>query len=81
MDVILGALGALLFVAVFGGGVLTGWKAHERFCRPTAKAPEEEELKRLRAEQEAFRQLTHYNADIAYGVQTSADPFEGSDAP
>lgn len=67
MEFMIGALGAVLVLLLLGAGTLLGWKLRGR-SRQTAPPPEEEELRRLRAEQEAFRQLTHYSADVAYGT-------------
>ena len=53
-------------------GFVAGWTLRRRGGKPPekAEAPEmaEEERKRLRAEQEAFRQLQHYSAETAYGL-------------
>lgn len=68
MSFVLGALGAVAVFGLFALGVLTGWKLHKRFARPTAPPAPDTELRRLAAEQDAFRQMQHYNADIAYGI-------------
>ena len=80
MSIVYGALGALFVLALYAAGVLTGWKAHARFYKSTAQSPAEEELKRLRAEQEAFRQMQHYSAETAYGIGSTQDELEGSES-
>ena len=68
MDMLMGALGALFVMGLLALGFFAGWKAHKRFCRPAAKSATDEELRRMQAEQDAFRQMQNYNADTAYGI-------------
>lgn len=87
MEFLYGALGAVAVIALFSLGVFAGWRLHGRYCRPKAEKPDDEALRRLKEEQEAFHQLTHYSADVAYGLRdaaysqrdAAADPFEGSE--
>lgn len=83
MDILLGALGALLTLGLFAAGIALGWALRGRFGRTKAAPPDEDEMRRLKAEQEAFRQLTHYSAAVAYGVHPASDgdPFEGGSEP
>jgi hypothetical protein len=67
MSFVLGALGAVAVFGLFALGVLAGWKLRGRFVRPVAPAPDKE-LQRMAAEQDAFRQMQQYNADVAYGI-------------
>ena len=69
MAFMFGALGAVAVIGLFALGVFVGWKLHKRFARPApAEPPSDKELKRLAAEQEAFRQVQNYSADVAYGI-------------
>lgn len=73
---ILGAVGALTFLAVFAAGAVLGYGLHKKltnvFPKRTGeeKTPEEieDERKRLKAQQDAFRTLQNYSAETAYGL-------------
>lgn len=79
-----GALGAVLVLLLFGGGVYAGYRlhvkyvAHEAARQPKPEAPEEAERRRLIEDQKAFRTMMGYNADTAFGT-TVADQFLSED--
>lgn len=81
MDMLTGALGALFVIGLLALGALAGWKARGRLYRPTAKPADEDELRRMQAEQEAFLRLQNYSAETAYGIAGSigAEPKGGSE--
>lgn len=76
MDMLYGALGALIVVGLLALGALVGWKARGRFYGTTAEPPAAAEVRRMREEQEAFHSLQNYNADIAYGVSAAEHELE-----
>ena len=73
-----GVFGALGVLALLGIGVVIGWDLRARTYRPKAKKPDAAELQRMREEQDAFLELQHYNADVAYGV--TKDAVRGGEA-
>ena len=73
MELCLGAIGAAAAVALFFAGAALGWRARAALPHVSAKEPGEEELRRLREEQEAFRELQRYSAEVAYGVRERGD--------
>ena len=72
MEFIYGALGALFVLWMTAGGFAVGWFAHKRFCRAKVDPPNAEELRQVRAQQEAFLAMQSYNADVAYGLHKNA---------
>jgi len=80
VSVIYGALGALFVIALFALGVFVGWKACRYFYRSKAESPAESDLRRLQAEQDAFREMQNYNADVAYGIKAAFEELEGSES-
>ena len=66
-----GFLGAILALGVFATGAICGWRLKEKMREKKAVIAEqqvgEEERRRLKAEQDAFRQLINYNTSVAYG--------------
>ena len=80
MSIIYGALGALFVIVLFAVGGLVGWLARAKFYRAKAESPEEAELRRMQEEQDAFRQVQNYNADVAYGIKDALEALEGSEA-
>ena len=69
MSFLIGALGSLTVLAVFALGGALGWHFRGKLpAAPKAEPPTAEEERRLRLEQEAFRQLQNYNAETAYGL-------------
>jgi hypothetical protein len=75
MTFIYGFLGAILALGVFATGVICGWRLNEKMREKKAVIAEqqvgEEERRRLKAEQDAFRQLINYNTSVAYGPDLS----------
>ena len=71
MTFIYGFLGAVLALGVFAAGAICGWRLNEKMREKKAVIAEqqvgEEERRRLKAEQDAFRQLINYNTSVAYG--------------
>lgn len=77
MAFIYGILGFICCLVVFGTGFVLGYriKTPEPVTRTLPEQPSEEELRRkmkereeMEAEQRAFKALTGYSADIAYGL-------------
>lgn len=72
IELLCGMLGAVMLLGVFAFGFYVG----NKFQRPTEKpGPDEGEIERARRERErmeqdqaAFRALTNYSADVAYGL-------------
>jgi hypothetical protein len=75
MTFIYGFLGAVLALGVFATGAICGWRLNEKMREKKAVIAEqqvgEEERRRLKAEQDAFRQLINYNTSVAYGPDPS----------
>ena len=75
MTFIYGFLGAVLALGVFAAGAICGWRLNEKMREKKAVIAEqqvgEEERRRLKAEQDAFRQLINYNTSVAYGPDLS----------
>jgi hypothetical protein len=73
MTFLYGVLGTVAVLILFFGGVFAGWKLKQfderRTAKRFAKELSEEERRRLREEQDAFRQLQNYNTDTAYGYK------------
>lgn len=72
MSFILGFLGALLALAAFVTGWISGGHMAKQRQEKRAATEErkvgEEERRRLKSEQDAFRTLLNYNSDMAYGL-------------
>lgn len=71
MEFIIGALGALLTVALFAAGVLLGWRLKGldvKRLQHKADPVTEQEARRLKEEQEAFSMLQNYTVEDAYGM-------------
>lgn len=80
IEVLYGLIGFILALGIFILGFLAGTK-YQRPADPVEPGEAEKErirkeLDRMEKEQEAFRQLTGYSADIAYGLVDF--PKEGS---
>ena len=70
MAYVIGVLSALAALALFGGGVLTGWKLRKLFTKvEAAPDPGEEARRQAREEQKAFDQLQNYNIEDAYNMK------------
>ena len=74
MEIIIGMLGAFVGVGIFVFGFWLG-KEMNKPKKVDPSEPTEDELNRIQEErrrfledQEAFRNLMNYNADMAYGV-------------
>ena len=75
MTFLYGFLGGLAVIGLLAVGTLIGWKSHKAFTRYTApkvEPVEEAELKRLKEGQVAFRQLSNYSMETAYGMTGDA---------
>lgn len=79
MDMLYGALGALIVVGLLALGAFAGWKARGRFYGFTAEPPAAAEVRRMHEEQEAFRSLQNYSAEIAYGLRATEQELERSE--
>ena len=87
MAFLYGVLGFTLCLLVFGAGFLVGSRLRTpaAVTKPAEKEPDEAELRRiqrereeLEAEQRAFRALTGYSADVAYGLTDFPTGDKGS---
>ena len=69
-EILLGALGALLAVALVAAGAAMGWMVSKMLggTQSKPKEPGEAERRQLMEEQKAFRQLLNYNVETAYGM-------------
>ena len=69
--VMLGAVSAVVILAVFIGGTVFGWTAKARFMRYTRKEIEKEQTKEAdeqkKAEDAAFQSMMSYNIHNVYG--------------
>ena len=80
MELLMGLLGALLGVGLVVCGFLFGKYVYAPKSSPVAELSVEEktrlmeEREQLKREQEAFKTLMAYNADMAYGVEDSSLP-------
>jgi len=80
MTFLFGFLGGLAVVGLLALGGLIGWNTHKAFTRYTApkvSPPGEAELQRLKDTQAAFRQLSNYSAETAYGMTKSVTGGDG----
>lgn len=72
MNVLFGALGMLLVLALLALGFLLGWKMNtvwrSHAKKVVADEVSEQELMRLKAEQRAFEGMLNYNTEMAYGL-------------
>jgi len=72
MPFVIGFLGGLAVVGLLAAGAVLGWRAHTLFARHTApkvQSPEDTELEKLKATQQAFRELSNYSMETAYGMR------------
>lgn len=71
MEIIYGAVGALIAMLLFIGGGFLGWcirgRVERQKVRRTARELTKRELQVLKEQQEAFRQMQNYTSEIAYG--------------
>ncbi len=77
---IYGVLGMLFTVALFAGGVATGWSLRIRYTKKTAAALQselsEQEKRRQKEDAQAFSQLANYSPEMAYGIVRADDIYE-----
>lgn len=84
LNIVYGALGAVLVLLLFAGGMCVGYKLHVKLAAqeqarvPKPETPEEAERRRLIADQRAFHTQMSYNADMAYGL-IPANDFDTED--
>lgn len=68
-DLLFGLLGFVLALGIFMLGFFVGQKSSSAGARVDVEQAEAmQERERLKQDQAAFRMLTGYNADIAYGL-------------
>ena len=75
MPFVIGFLGGLAVVGLLAVGTVLGWKAHTLFTRHTvhkAQSPEAQELEQMKATQQAFRELSNYSMETAYGMKDNS---------
>lgn len=77
MTIFYGFLGAIMALVIFAAGVIVGWRGYDYMRKKNAKIAEqelgEEERRRLEREQEAFRAMLNYNAEMAYAAAPMSD--------
>ena len=84
LNIVYGALGMILVLLLFAAGMYVGYKLNARKVADEAvkarkpETPAEAERRRLIEDQNAFRQMMGYSAEVAYGM-TSAKDFEVED--
>lgn len=80
MEFVIGFLGALLSVALFGAGMAFGWRFHARLTEitqpVTAEELTEEQKQRLAEEKAAWKSIFDYSADVAYNMPHRTDAKE-----
>lgn len=80
-EMLLGALGALLMLAILGGSFALGWSSCQRMKLRRKQTEEKEmesaERKRMMEEHKAFQQLLNYNVETAYGMNGKRLEEEG----
>lgn len=73
MEAILyGFFGAILSISLVAIGGAAGWLIHAsvlKHTKPTVPPVAEQERRRLKEEQAAFKQLQAYSAEQAYGIE------------
>jgi hypothetical protein len=77
-NLLYGALGAILVLAVFAAGVAVGLTMSLRVQavvtpKIEAETSAEREIRRMKADQAAFNQMMNYNVDVAYGRVSAQD--------
>ena len=72
MEFVIGFLGALVAMVLFGGGIVIGWLLNRyvdgNTQKVTAEALTEKQKQRVKEEQEAWNQLHNYSVETAYGM-------------
>lgn len=78
MQFLIGAAGAILVVGILVFGVAVGWKAHAKYSvQKTNEKATEEELRKIKEQDDAFRRINGYSVEDAYGL-TSTEGSETS---
>lgn len=81
LNIVYGALGMILVLLLFAAGMYVGYKLNARKAADEAakarkpETPAETERRRLIEDQNAFRQMMGYSAEVAYGI-TPVKDFE-----
>lgn len=76
MQFLIGAAGAILVLGILVFGVAVGWRAHAKYAvQKTNEKATEEELRKIKDQEDAFRFLNGYSVENAYGLVSS----EGSE--
>lgn len=72
-EILLGAVGMLLALAIISGAFILGWKCNDVYRakaqKVVARELSEKQLQKEKEDNEAFHQLLGFNADIAYGIK------------
>ena len=80
MEILYGALGALMVLLALTLGLALGWKARDLLkIHRTVRTENEEEKRRVWEEQQAFEHMLHYNMDTAYGLNAGLGDLMGGD--
>ena len=83
MEFLIGAVGAVSVMLLFAAGIFVGWKLRaadeKRRVRKTAAELTEQQVREMKEQQEAFRQLQNYTPETAYGL-TAKDGLGGDSA-
>ena len=73
MEFLIGAVGAVSVMLLFAAGIFVGWKLRaadeKRRVRKTAAELTEQQVREMKEQQEAFRQMQNYTPEIAYGYK------------
>lgn len=80
MEILYGALGALMVLLALILGLALGWKARDMLkIHRSVRTENEEEKHRAWEEQQAFEHMLHYNMDTAYGMNAGIGDLTGGD--
>lgn len=80
MEFVIGFLGALVAIVLFGAGTLLGWKLNDALAasaqKVTADVLSEKQKQAVKEEQEAWTALHNYSVETAYGMPVKSTPKE-----